>query len=385
MNRSCASFLWLWLILLGLGLEACGGEGPSPNISASRRSELLAEVADQKSSAEQLWAYLQKWLAERSRDETRRASSNTSKPRRHDLASQHKENQNALNVSGEQDIRICGACREFIRNFPSDPRAWDARLLLAEEYRWERVSPEEARSFCEQIIAAPDAAGTTRDRARKHLLVQAIENIERNPEEAEKVFAAYENDYPKDDWGAELVRVRLRHSSQKNPQEVEARLRQLLASPNKATAEAAERELSLRTKPLDLKFTATNGKPVDLAKLRGKVVMLYFWATWGDPNQSILLRVLDLRRKYGADEFQIVGIALDEDRSAMRKAIKAYKMDWPNVNDSMPGNGSAIAWRFGNASPQTVWLLDREGVAKQLSPGTDLESEVRKRVENSGY
>ncbi len=258
-------------------------------------------------------------------------------------------------------------------------------MLLVEEHRWEPVSPEEARSFCEQIIAATDAAATTRDRARKLLLVQAIENFERNPEEAEKVFSAYENDYPKDDFGAELVRVRLRHYSQENPQEVEAKLRQLLASPNQATAEAAERELSLRTKPLDFKFTATNGKPVDLAKLRGKVVMLYFWATWGDPIRSILVNVLDLRRKYGADELQIVGIALDEDRSAMRKAIKAYKMDWPNVNDSIPDKGSAIARRFGNASPQTVWLLDREGVAKQLSPGTDLESEVGKRVENSRY
>ena len=64
----------------------------------------------------------------------------------------------------------------------------------------------------------------------------------------------------------------------------------------------------------------------------------------------------------------------------MKKAIKAQNIVWPNVNDTVPDKGSAIAWRFNNASPQTVWLLDREGVAKPIYPDADLDYEVRVRV-----
>jgi thiol-disulfide isomerase/thioredoxin len=233
------------------------------------------------------------------------------------------------------------------------------------------------------IIASPDANAATRGRARMRLLIQAIGKYWENPEKAEKVLSAYEKDYPDDAVGAYLVRRRLEYFSEKKPEEVETMLSQLIASPNKATAEAAERELSLRTKPLDLKFTATDGKTVDLAKLRGKVVMLYFWATWGDPDRSILPKVQALRRKYGAKEFQIIGFSLDDERAIMRKTIKAHGMDWPNINDTKPDNGSATARRFNNINPQAVWLLDRKGVAKQIHRSADLDSEVRKRLENS--
>ena len=383
MRSSHAIFLWVLvcLSLLGFGVEGRGGPPPSANITASRMSELLAEVAGENSSSEQLWAYVQKWRAEKAKPYSPPASADRSEVQHGDLSSRTPV-PDWLTVSAEQRIRICAASREFIRKFPADPRGWDARILILEDYAWGATSPEEYRALCEQIIAAPDAAAATRERASEFLVIQFQGKLWNNPEEAEKVFSAYEKDYPDGKFGEVLVRYRLRYYSQKKPEEVVPLLRQLVGSPNKKTAAAAERELALRTKPLDFKFTATNGRTVDLAKLRGKVVMLYFWATWGEPTRNILPKVLALRHKYGAGEFQVIGIALDDERSDMRRAIKTHKMDWPNVNDTLPGQGrSPIALRFGDASPQTVWLLDREGVAKELLPGADLDSEIRKRLE----
>ena len=69
-------------------------------------------------------------------------------------------------------------------------------------------------------------------------------------------------------------------SENPTPEQIMARLKKLSESPNKAAAAAAKTQIALRTEPLDLKFTALDGREVDLAKLRGKVVLVDFWATW---------------------------------------------------------------------------------------------------------
>lgn len=380
-SRFHVTFPWVCLSLLGLVLEARGGRLPGPHVTEGRRAEILAEVAGQTSSAEQLWTYLQKWHAEKSNGHARPALAGITKEANPNSGSRD-EYQEITNAIEERRIAICEACREFVRKYPADPRVWDAGLLGLEEMRWSSDSENELLAFCERIVSAPNADPATRARAREHLLFQAIGKYRDTPDEAEKVLAAYEKDYPDDTVGTYLVWRRVEYYLEKKPEELVPMLSRLVASPNKATADQAERELSLHTEPLDLKFTATDGKTVDLAKLRGKVVMLYFWATWGEPGNDILPKVQALRRKYGAKDFQIIGFSLDDERASMRRAIKAGGMDWPNINDTKPSQGSATAVRFHIASPQTVWLLDRQGVAKPLPRSADLDAEVRKRVEN---
>src|ERR1700677_542387 len=264
------------LFLLVPVFKTRAGEMPGPEISESRRQELVGEAAAQASSADQLWTYVQKWHSVPAKQP---AGVPPVSP--HDQSPRAKAWQETMNISAERVIRIEAACREFIHDFPADPRGWEARGMILEGHHWSIYNNADL-ALCDQIIAAPGAPGDLCARARQLVVIRATADGGGDSAHKEKIFSDYERDYPDDDYGPELVRVRLRDYAigKKDPVPV---LSQLVSSPNKSTAAAAAKELTLRTKPLDLQFTATDGHPVNLAKLRGKVVLLYFWATWGDP------------------------------------------------------------------------------------------------------
>src|SRR5471030_1254825 len=71
---------------------------------------------------------------------------------------------------------------------------------------------------------------------------------------------------------------------------------------------------SILDKPLDLKFTAVDGKKVDLADMRGKVVLIDFWATWCPPCRAEVPDVVATYKKYHDQGFEVVGISLDQDK-----------------------------------------------------------------------
>ena len=114
------------------------------------------------------------------------------------------------------------------------------------------------------------------------------------------------------------------------------------------------------SKPLDVKFTAIDGRKVDLAQLRGKVVLIDFWATWCPPCQAISPDVAALYGKYHKQGLEIVGISVDSDKSALLAFIKEHGEAWPQYFDEK-GDNELIS-QFGVESFPTLWLLDKKGM-----------------------
>ncbi len=63
----------------------------------------------------------------------------------------------------------------------------------------------------------------------------------------------------------------------------------------------------------DLKLKDLDGKDVSLGDLKGKVVLVNFWATWCDPCQVEIPWLIDMEAKYGPRGFTVVGVAMDDD------------------------------------------------------------------------
>lgn len=118
------------------------------------------------------------------------------------------------------------------------------------------------------------------------------------------------------------------------------------------------------------------GNPLSVAKFRGKVVMLDFWATWCMPCRMELPNVIAAYQKHHAAGFEIIGISLDEDRAKMESFIKDQKMPWPQYFDGLRWNNKLVQKYGVNAIPATL-LMDRDGkiIGKNLR-GEALEKAV---------
>jgi len=118
------------------------------------------------------------------------------------------------------------------------------------------------------------------------------------------------------------------------------------------------------------------GNEISLESLRGKVVLLDFWASWCGPCRKENPHVVKLYKKYKEKGFEILGVSLDKTKDRWVKAIAADKLTWLHVSD-LKGWRSAYGRLYGVSSiPQTV-LLDKEGriIARNLR-GADLDRKL---------
>jgi thiol-disulfide isomerase/thioredoxin len=119
------------------------------------------------------------------------------------------------------------------------------------------------------------------------------------------------------------------------------------------------------TEPKPFEVKDQEGRPLSLAGLKGKVVLIDFWATWCGPCRAELPNVLETYRKYHDQGFEIVGISLDQDEDAFREFIQDEGMTWPQFFDGK-GWGNEIAVLYGVQGIPQTYLLDRDGKIQRV-------------------
>lgn len=115
--------------------------------------------------------------------------------------------------------------------------------------------------------------------------------------------------------------------------------------------------LQLGERVPDFSFESAAGGPARLADLRGKVVVLNFWATWCPPCVEEMPSLNRLHEKLAPLGGMVLGVSVDEDRNAYEKFLRDLKITFPNHREPTRGLSS----EYGTFMFPETYILDPQG------------------------
>lgn len=281
----------------------------------------------------------------------------------------------------------------FLTQFPKHPGRWQLRfmeaLLAAQNEEGEQQLL--AESILKEIQDAPDSPSLLKAKSSGLTLAFDYQQFLRKRctgKVFEERITHHLRRYPQAENNTVYAQWLLEAAATKAGTNRMAALESFTHSSIPHVAEAARLKVdvqkrleNLRTKPVDLRFTSFDGKQVDLASLRGKVVLVDFWASWCVEYLALIPGRVEAYRTLKDRGFEIVGISFDEDRQALLDTIATRHMSWPQHFDGKAW-GNSFATQYGIEGLPMSWLINRDGLLVGTDILTGLDREVQKLLEH---
>ena len=129
----------------------------------------------------------------------------------------------------------------------------------------------------------------------------------------------------------------------------------------------------------DFTEMSTTGDSLSLSDLRGKVVLLDFWASWCGPCRRENPNVVNVYKKYQEDGFTVMSVSLDKDEGRWLAAIEQDNLIWPNHVSDLKQWQSRVARMYGVSGIPFTVLIDQEGkIIRTKLRGAELEEELKR-------
>jgi thiol-disulfide isomerase/thioredoxin len=255
--------------------------------------------------------------------------------------------------------------KAFCEKYPDHP---EAKSLMLE--RWMTMSQ---RGKATEVMADIDKQlAAVTDPAKKADLLYARTMVEMRGAGRKNVAAIGESVEnfikvaPKDERGAELLYGLAQMDSTKQAQLMQRIVADYPSSQMAQRAKGAMRRAEGVGKPFELKFTeAITGKEISMADLKGKVVVIDFWATWCGPCVAEMPKMKQLYAEYKSKGVEFIGVSLDQAESAggltkLKEFVKKEGIEWPQYYQ---GNywQSDFSSSWGINSIPCVFIIDHEG------------------------
>lgn len=146
-------------------------------------------------------------------------------------------------------------------------------------------------------------------------------------------------------------------------------------------AAGAVRRLESVGKAVDLQGRTIQGKAFRLSQLRGRPVILHYWATWCGPCKQDMKRLRSLQARYQRAGLQLVGVNIDNNREQAVAFLKENSLPWTQLYEDGGLEGSPLSRQFGVQTLPTMMLIDSKGrMVRHNVREAELEDELEELV-----
>ncbi len=279
--------------------------------------------------------------------------------------------------------------KKFHTDFPKHPKAAEAKakelqmsgfaVQLGDTKRLARIKELEEAQLKDPNLSDEDRYATRWTALRRVANSEHEGGQEAMFAELEKGARALQKDFPERKEVYQVWMMLLSNSEGEKAKKIAKELASDTAAPEQVRemAKGALKKMESVGKPLQLQFTALDGRKVDVEKMKGKVVLIDFWATWCGPCIGALPELKETYTKLHPKGFEVIGISLDGDKEALESFIAEEKMEWPQHYDGLKWENK-FAKEFGITGIPAVWLVDKKGILRDQNARGNLEEKVAK-------
>ena len=286
-------------------------------------------------------------------------------------------------------MKIADAARDFYTKFPDDTNASKAaqlelsRLTIAEQNFGETNNSARIDALIAKTSSNPNATTQEKLASTTRSIQKLIAKLPDSLPQLEKSGRDLIKQYPKETIGYQVLMLVMQNSEG----DAAAKLAKELTGENvpeqiREHAKMLTAQLDMLNKPLDLKYTAVDGREVDISKLKGKVVLVDFWATWCGPCMAELPNVKAAYAELHEKGFEILGISFDQDKDKLTSTLASKGMTWAQYFDG-EGWGNKFGKQWGIQSIPTMWLVNKKGVLCDVNGRENLKEKLVKLLAES--